>query len=128
MQSNETSSAATSATSTGETLGSKLQRWSYRALSIATVVVVSVVTLAQIIEHVTLPDCDSERASKSLIGLAKDIDVSVTKLSEIKTLPGGQDETQCSARADLPDGLSILFVYSFFWDGWTVKGAITKAE
>src|SRR4051812_7628528 len=54
MQANETSSAAESA-GTRETLGGKLQRWSYRALSIATVVVVGVVTLAQIVERVTLP-------------------------------------------------------------------------
>jgi hypothetical protein len=71
--------------------------------------------------HVTLPDCDSQRAKDTLSGIFKEHKYEPTGYTSIKTVSTNENEVVCNAVLPLPDGANLVADYSFYWEDKSPK-------
>lgn len=102
---------------------SRLNRW----LSIIAGVIAILFGGAQLMNTFTLPGCDSTRALDAVRGIFKDKKVPEPTLTNARSVDGASGEKTCQADYDLPTEKGVLS-YRVFWDGWSGKVMITKAE
>ena len=96
-------------------------RKSYRfvlgLLGIPIVAVIGVFIYSGIRDRLVLPECDSDRARKSLAEVLKELKYEPTKYEAIKTVSASKDQVVCSAVLPLPDGSSVAADFTFYWQG-----------
>jgi len=68
-------------------------------------------------DRLVLPDCDSDRAKKSLAEVLQQFNYQPTTYSPIKTVSATKDQVMCSAVLPLADGSSVAADFTFFWQG-----------
>jgi hypothetical protein len=92
-------------------------RFALRILVIPVVAVVGVFLYSGIRDRLVLPECDSDRARKSLAEVLKELKYEPTKYEPIKMVSATKDQVVCSAVLPLPDGSSVTADFTFYWQG-----------
>jgi len=95
----------------------KSYRFVFRLLGIPILAVAGVFIYSGIRDRLVLPDCDSDRAKKSLAEVLQQFNYQPTTYSPIKTVSATKDHVTCSAVLPLPDGSSVAADFTFFWQG-----------
>jgi hypothetical protein len=68
-------------------------------------------------DRLVLPECDSDRAKKSLAEVLQQFKYQPTTYAPIKTVSATKDQVVCSAVLPLPDGSSVAADFTFYWEG-----------
>src|SRR5580700_4595273 len=92
-------------------------RFALRILVIPVIAVVGVFLYSGIRDRVVLPECDSERAKKSLAEVLKQLKLEPVRYDPIKTVSSTKTDVVCSAVLPLPDGSSVAADFAFYWQG-----------
>src|ERR1700722_15830708 len=92
-------------------------RFALRILVIPVIAVVGVFLYSGIRDRLVLPDCDSDRAKKSLAEVLQQFKYEPTTYAPIKTVSATKDQVTCSAVLPLPDGSSVAADFTFYWEG-----------
>jgi hypothetical protein len=92
-------------------------RFALRILVIPVIAVVGVFLYSGIRDRLVLPECDSERAKKSLAEVLKQFQFEPTRYQPITTVSTTKDQVVCSAVLPLPDGASVAADFTFYWQG-----------
>ena len=95
----------------------KSYRLVLRLLGIPILAVAGVFIYSGIRDRIVLPECDSERARKSLAEVLQQFKYEPTKYEPIKTVSATKDQVTCSAVLPLPDGGSVAADFTFYWEG-----------
>jgi len=95
----------------------KSYRLVFRLLGIPILAVAGVFIYSGIRDRLVLPDCDSDRAKKSLAEVLQQFNYQPTTYSPIKTVSATKDQVTCSAVLPLTDGSSVAADFTFFWQG-----------
>ena len=95
----------------------KSYRLVFRLLGIPILAVAGVFIYSGIRDRLVLPDCDSDRAKKSLAEVLQQFNYQPTTYSPIKTVSATKDQVMCSAMLPLPDGSSVAADFTFLWQG-----------
>jgi hypothetical protein len=95
----------------------KSYRFVLRLLGIPILAVAGVFIYSGIRDRIVLPECDSDRAKKSLAEVLKELNYAPTKYEPITTVSTTKDQVVCSAVLPLPDGSSIAADFTFYWQG-----------
>jgi hypothetical protein len=95
----------------------KSYRFVLRLLGIPIVAVAGVFIYSGIRDRLVLPECDSDRAKKSLAQVLKELNYAPTKYEPITTVSTTKDQVVCNAVLPLPDGSSIAADFTFYWQG-----------
>jgi hypothetical protein len=88
-----------------------------RLLGIPILAVAGVFIYSGIRDRLMLPECDSDRAKKSLAEVLKELNYAPTKYQPITTVSTTKDQVVCNAVLPLPDGSSIAADFTFYWQG-----------
>ncbi|HMG80234.1 MAG TPA: hypothetical protein VK591_16240 [Xanthobacteraceae bacterium] len=92
-------------------------RFALRILVIPVVAVVGVFIYSGIRDRLVLPECDSERAKKSLAEVLQQFKYEPTTYAPVKTVSATKDQVVCSAVLALPDGGYVAADFTFYWEG-----------
>jgi hypothetical protein len=92
-------------------------RFALRILVIPVIAVVGVYIYSGVRDRIVLPDCDSDRARKSLAEVLQQFKYEPTTYQPIKTVSATKDQVVCSAVLPLPDGSSVAADFTFYWQG-----------
>ena len=95
----------------------KSYRFVLRLLGIPIVAVIGVFIYSGIRNRIVLPECDSDRARKSLAEVLQQFKYEPTTYAPIKTVAATKDQVVCSAVLPLPDGSSVAADFTFYWQG-----------
>jgi hypothetical protein len=95
----------------------KSYRFVFRLLGIPILAVAGVFIYSGIRDRLVLPDCDSDRAKKSLAEVLRQFNYQPTTYSPIKTVSATKDQVMCSAVLPLPDGGYVAADFTFYWQG-----------
>ena len=95
----------------------KSYRFVLRLLGIPIVAVIGVFIYSGIRNRIVLPECDSDRAKKSLAEVLQQFKYGPIKYGPIKTVSTTKDQVVCSAVLPLPDGGYVATDFTFYWDG-----------
>ena len=95
----------------------KSYRFVLRLLGIPILAVAGVFIYSGIRDRLVLPECDSDRAKKSLAEVLKELNYAPTKYQPITTVSTTKDQVVCSAVLPLPDGSSVAADFTFYWQG-----------
>ena len=95
----------------------KSYRFVLRLLGIPIVAVAGVFIYSGIRDRLVLPECDSDRAKKSLAEVLKELNYAPTKYEPITTVSTTKDQVVCNAVLPLPDGSSVAADFTFYWQG-----------
>ncbi len=64
-----------------------------------------------------LPECDSDRAKRTLSDILKQLKLEPSRYAPITTVSSGKTQVVCEATLPLPDGGKVAIDYSFYWQG-----------
>jgi hypothetical protein len=95
----------------------KSYRFVLRLLGIPIVAVAGVFIYSGIRDRLALPECNSDRAKKSLAEVLKELNYAPTKYEPITTVSTTKDQVVCNAVLPLPDGSSVAADFTFYWQG-----------
>src|SRR5258708_28959125 len=95
----------------------KSYRFVLRLLGIPILGVAGVFIYSGIRDRLVLPECDSDRARKSLAEVLQHLKYEPKKYEPIKTVSTTKDQVVCSAVLPLPDGSSVAADFTFYWPG-----------
>jgi hypothetical protein len=95
----------------------KSYRFVLRLLGIPIVAVIGVFIYSGIRNRIVLPECDSDRAKKSLAEVLQQFKYEPTTYAPIKTVSTTKDQVVCSAVLPLPDGGYVAADFTFYWEG-----------
>jgi hypothetical protein len=106
----------------------KSYRFVLRLLGIPIVAVIGVFIYSGIRNRIVLPECDSDRARKSLTEVLQQFKYEPTTYAPIKTVSATKDQVMCSAVLPLPDGGYVAADFTFYWQGDTANMKYTVAR
>ncbi|MGO8923516.1 MAG: hypothetical protein ACLQF4_11325, partial [Xanthobacteraceae bacterium] len=64
-----------------------------------------------------LPECDSERAKRTLADVLKQLKLEPSRYAPLTTVSSSKTQIMCKATLPLPDGGNVVIDYSFYWQG-----------
>jgi hypothetical protein len=103
-------------------------RLAVRLIGIPVVAVAGVMIYRGLSERFVLPECDSERAKRSLADVLKQLQLEPLRYEPIKTVSASKDKVVCNAVLPLPDGASVVVDYTFYWQGSTANMKYSVAK
>jgi hypothetical protein len=95
----------------------KPYRFVLRLLGIPILAVCGVFLYSGIRDRLVLPECDSDRAKKSLAEVLQRFKYEPTTYAPIKTVSATKDQVMCSAVLPLSDGGYVAADFTFYWQG-----------
>jgi hypothetical protein len=95
----------------------KSYRFVLRLLGIPILAVAGVFIYSGIRDRLVLPECNSDRAKKSLAEVLRQFKYEPTTYAPIKTGSATKDQVACSAVLPLPDGGFVAADFTFYWEG-----------
>ena len=95
----------------------KSYRLVLRLLGIPILAVAGVFIYSGIRDRIVLPDCDSDRAKKSLAEVLQKFKYEPTTYAPIKTVSTTKDQVVCSTVLPLADGGYVAADFTFYWEG-----------
>jgi hypothetical protein len=99
----------------------KSYRLVFRLLGIPILAVAGVFIYSGIRDRLVLPECDSDRAKKSLAEVLQQFKYEPAAYAPIKTVSTTKDQVVCSAVLPLPDGGYVAADFTFYWEGDKAK-------
>ena len=96
-------------------------RFVFRLLGIPLLAVLGLVLYNGVRDRLYLPECDSDRAKKSLAEVLKQLKLEPTSYAPIKTMSSTKNDVVCSAVLPLPGGGSVAVDFTFYWQGDTAQ-------
>ena len=96
-------------------------RFALRILVIPVIAVVGVFIYSGIRNRIVLPECDSDRARKSLAEVLQQFKYQPTIYAPIRTVSTTKDQVVCSAVLPLTDGGYVAVDFTFYWEGDTAS-------
>jgi hypothetical protein len=99
----------------------KSYRFVLRLLGIPIVAVIGVFIYSGIRNRIVLPECDSDRARKSLAEVLQQFKYQPTIYAPIRTVSTTKDQVVCSAVLPLTDGGYVAVDFTFYWEGDTAS-------
>jgi hypothetical protein len=64
-----------------------------------------------------LPECDSDRAKRTLSDILRQLKLEPSRYAPITTVSSSKTQVMCKATLPLPDGGNVAIDYSFYWQG-----------
>jgi hypothetical protein len=64
-----------------------------------------------------LPECDSDRAKRTLSDILKQLKLEPSRYEPLTTVSSSKTQVVCKAVLPLPDGGKVAIDYSFYWQG-----------
>ena len=95
----------------------KSYRFVFRLLGIPILAVAGVFIYSGIRDRLVLPECDSDRAKKSLAEVLRQIKYEPTTYAPIKTVSATKDQVAWSAVLPLPDSGFVAADFAFYSEG-----------
>jgi hypothetical protein len=99
----------------------KSYRFVLRLLGIPIVAVIGVFIYSGVRNRIVLPECDSDRARKSLAEVLQQFKYQPTTYAPIKTVSTTKDQVVCNAVLPLTDGGYVAVDFTFYWKGDTAS-------
>jgi hypothetical protein len=94
-----------------------------RSHSVARLIVIPVIAVVAALlyyglhDRFFLPECDSDRAKRTLADILKQLKFEPSRYEPITTLSSSKTQIVCNASLPLPDGGTVAIDYSFYWQG-----------
>ena len=92
-------------------------RLAIRFVGVAVVVAAAALLYAGLRDRFVLPQCDSDRAKRTLTDVLKELRLEPTRYEPITTLSSSKTEVVCRAVLPLPNGGNVAIDYRFHWQG-----------
>src|SRR5580692_9317730 len=99
----------------------KSYRFVLRLLGIPILAVAGVFIYSGIRNRIVLPECDSDRAKKSLAEVFQQFKYEPTTYAPIRTVSATKDQVVCSGVLPLTDGGYVAADFAFYWQGDTAS-------
>jgi hypothetical protein len=96
-------------------------RVAIRLIGIPVLAVAGVFIYGGLRDRFVLPECDSDRAKKSLADLFKQLQLVPERYEPIKTVSSSKKEVVCSGNFPLSSGSSVGIDYTFYWQGYNAN-------
>ena len=64
-----------------------------------------------------LPECNSDRAKRTLADILRQLKLEPSRYAPITTVSSSKTQVVCNAALPLPDGGNVVIDYSFYWQG-----------
>jgi len=68
-------------------------------------------------DHFFLPECDSNRAKRTLEDILRQLKLEPSRYEPITTVSSSKTQVVCNAVLPLPDGGNVEVDYTFYWQG-----------
>jgi hypothetical protein len=103
-------------------------RLAFRLLGIPALAVAGVLLYSGVRDRFVLPQCDSERAKRTLSDILEQLKLVPVRYEPIKTVSTSKEQIVCNALLPLADGGSVAVDYTFYWQGSSanMKYSISK--
>jgi hypothetical protein len=92
-------------------------RFVIRLIGIPALAVAGVFIYSGLRDRLALPECDSDRAKKTLAEILAPLKLQPTRYEPLKTVSSTKEDVVCSAVLPLPDGANVAIDYRFYWQG-----------
>jgi hypothetical protein len=94
-----------------------LARFVVRIIGVAIVVVVAALLYSGLRDRFVLPQCDSDRAKRTLADVLKELRLEPVRYEPLTTVSSNKTEVICRAVLPLPAGGNVAIDYRFRWQG-----------
>jgi hypothetical protein len=88
-----------------------------RIIGVAVVVVAAALFYVGLRDRFVLPQCDSDRAKRTLTGVLKEMRLEPVRYEPLTTVSSSKTEVVCRAVLPLPAGGNVAIDYRFRWQG-----------
>lgn len=88
-----------------------------RLIGIPAAAVAGVLIYRGLRDHFVLPQCDSDRAKRTLSDVLKELKMEPESYAPIKTVSSTKEQVVCNAVLPLPGGGSVTADFTFYWQG-----------
>jgi hypothetical protein len=105
----------------GRSTPQRSYRFIFRLLGIPVIAVAGVFIYSGIRDRLYLPECDSDRARKSLAEVLRQLNLEPTAYAPIKTVSSTKNDVVCSAVLPLSGGGYVAADFTFYWQGNTAQ-------
>ena len=92
-------------------------RRTLRLLAIPLIGVVAALLYYGLYDRFFLPECDSDRAKRTLADILRQLKLEPSRYAPITTVSSSKTDVVCKAILPLPDGGNVAIDYSFYWQG-----------
>ena len=92
-------------------------RRTLRLLAIPLIGVVAALLYYGLHDRFFLPECDSDRAKRTLADILKQLKLEPSRYAPITTVSSSKMDVVCKAILPLPDRGNVAIDYSFYWQG-----------
>ena len=97
--------------------GAKRSRSAARLIAIPLIGVVAALLYYGLHDRFFLPECDSDRAKRTLSDILKQLKLEPSSYEPVTTVSNSKTQVVCKAILPLPDGGNVDIDYSFYWQG-----------
>ena len=97
--------------------GAKRSRSAARLIAIPLIGVVAALLYYGLHDRFFLPECDSDRAKRTLSDILKQLKLELSRYEPVTTVSSSKTQVVCKATLPLPDGGTVEINYSFYWQG-----------
>jgi hypothetical protein len=95
----------------------KRSRSAARLIAIPLIGVVAALLYYGLHDRFFLPECDSDRAKRTLSNILKQLKLEPSSYEPVTTVSSSKTQVVCKAILPLPDGGNVDIDYSFYWQG-----------
>ena len=88
-----------------------------RLIAIPLIGIVAVLLYYGLRDRFFLPECDSDRAKRTLSDILKQLKLEPSSYEPLTTVSSSKTQVVCKAVLPLPDGGKVAIDYSFYWQG-----------
>ncbi len=88
-----------------------------RLLAIPLIGVVAALLYYGLYYRFFLPECDSDRAKRTLGDILRQLKFEPSRYAPVTTVSSSKTQVVCKATLPLPDGGNVAIDYSFYWQG-----------
>ena len=99
------------------TLRSPRSRIAARLIAIPLISIVAGLLYYGLHDRFFLPECDSDRAKRTLSDILRELKLEPSRYAPIMTVSSSKTQVVCHATLPLPDGGNVAIDYSFYWQG-----------
>jgi hypothetical protein len=101
----------------------RLTQW----VSIAVGLIFLLIGAMKVIDEFSLPTCASNRSEETIKSIYKSKDITLTTVSDMKTITDTKSERICTAHIESADATANID-YKIFWQGWTAQVLIATVR
>jgi hypothetical protein len=92
-------------------------RRTLRLFAIPLIGIVAALLYYGLYDRFFLPECDSDRAKRTLADILTQLKLEPSRYAPITTVSSSKAQVVCKATLPLPDGGNVAIDYSFYWQG-----------